>query len=60
VKLLFALCLSLGLSASAEAGATKAKTAPAPLPPPYAGVYQPQGVDEIGLWRKADEYEREL
>lgn len=60
MKLLFALCLSLGLSVSAEAAATKAKTAPAPLPPPYAGVYQPQGVDEIGLWREADEYEREL
>ena len=33
---------------------------PAPPPPPYAGVYQPQGVDEIGMWRDADEDERAL
>ncbi|MGN7158975.1 M48 family metalloprotease [Sphingomonas sp. SAFR-052] len=32
----------------------------APPPPPYAGVYQPQGVDEIGFWREADEDERAL
>ncbi|TDN79008.1 putative Zn-dependent protease [Stakelama pacifica] len=30
------------------------------LPPPYQGVYQPQGVDEIGLWREDDEAEKEL
>lgn len=34
--------------------------AAAPPPPPYAGVYQPQGVDEIGLWQEADEDERAL
>jgi Zn-dependent protease with chaperone function len=28
------------------------------LPPPYAGAYQPQGVDEQGLWRQMDEEER--
>ena len=33
---------------------------PAPPPPPYAGVYQPQGIDEIGLWRESDEDERKL
>lgn len=33
---------------------------PAAPPPPYAGVYQPQGVDEIGLWREMDEDERVL
>lgn len=33
---------------------------PAPPPPPYAGVYQPQGVDEVGLWREDDESERRL
>lgn len=33
---------------------------PAPPPAPYAGVYQPQGVDEIGLWRDDDERERRL
>lgn len=32
----------------------------APPPPPYAGIYQPQGVDEIGAWREADEDERAL
>ena len=31
-----------------------------PLPPPYEGVYQPQGVDEIGFWREDDESERAL
>lgn len=38
----------------------RAAAAPAPVPPPYAGVYQPQGVDEIGIWREDDEDEREL
>ncbi|GAB5347325.1 M48 family metallopeptidase [Alteriqipengyuania sp. 357] len=33
---------------------------PAPPPPPWAGVYQPQGVDEIGLWGEDDESERKL
>ena len=32
----------------------------APPPPPFAGVYQPKGVDEIGAWREADESERAL
>ncbi|MDV3457601.1 M48 family metalloprotease [Sphingomonas sp. HF-S4] len=32
----------------------------AAVPPPYAGVYQPQGVDEIGWWREDDESERVL
>jgi Zn-dependent protease with chaperone function len=36
------------------------KTKPAPPPPPYVGAYQPQGVDEIGLWREDDERERAL
>lgn len=30
------------------------------LPPTYAGAYQPQGVDEQGLWRQMDEEERRL
>jgi predicted Zn-dependent protease len=30
------------------------------LPPPYEGIYQPQGVDEIGIWRQDDERERQL
>lgn len=28
--------------------------------PPYVGAYQPQGIDEIGLWREMDEDERVL
>ena len=31
-----------------------------PAFPPYAGAYQPQGVDERGLWSEADESERTL
>ncbi|AQR75418.1 M48 family metallopeptidase [Sphingomonas sp. LM7] len=27
---------------------------------PYAGVYQPQGIDEVGMWREDDESERAL
>lgn len=41
-------------------GASVANAQPAPLPPPYAGAYQPHGVDEIGLWREDDERERQL
>ena len=38
-----------------------ASQADAPLTiPPYEGVYQPNGVDEIGLWRDNDEDERKL
>jgi hypothetical protein len=36
------------------------KVKSAPPPPPYAGVYQPQGVDEIGIWRQDDESETQL
>lgn len=46
------------LLSAALAGAAVAK--PAPPPPPYQGLYQPQGVDEIGLWREDDESERQL
>lgn len=38
----------------------RANAATAPAPPPYAGVYQPHGVDEIGLWSEDDEGERDL
>jgi predicted Zn-dependent protease len=44
----------------APASAQKATTRAAPPPPPYAGAYQPQGVDEAGLWREDDESERAL
>lgn len=47
------LALVFGFDAALLAG-------PAPLPPPYKGVYQPQGVDEAGLWQRDDEYERAL
>ena len=54
--LVIAGCL---LAAVAPAQAAD-KVAPAPVPPPYAGVYQPQGVDEIGIWQQDDEGERVL
>jgi predicted Zn-dependent protease len=37
-----------------------AKGDPLPTLPPYAGAYQPQGVDERGLWMMVDEDERLL
>ncbi|MDJ0275368.1 M48 family metalloprotease [Sphingomonas sp. 2R-10] len=46
------LCALLAIAAAPKG--------PAAAPPPYAGVYQPQGVDEIGFWREADEDERAL
>lgn len=51
-----------GLSLAASPAAAKAtpETGVAPPPPPYLGAYQPQGVDEIGLWREDDESERAL
>ncbi|MDB5696135.1 MAG: peptidase, partial [Sphingomonas bacterium] len=55
--LLFTLSLALSGHASAAA---KEVVKPAAAPPPYAGTYQPQGVDEIGLWRESDEGERAL
>jgi beta-barrel assembly-enhancing protease len=59
MKLLVAFAISLGLAASAS-GAAKVKAKPAPPPPTYTGAYQPQGVDEAGLWKQSDESEREL
>lgn len=50
----------IGLICAAYVSASGAAATPAPLPPPFAGVYQPQGVDEIGLWREDDEDERRL
>lgn len=47
--------LAAGLMASSPLNAGSA-----PLPPPYQGIYQPQGVDEAGLWREDDENERQL
>lgn len=41
------------------AGATAAAK-PEFARPPYAGVYEPQGVDERGLWMEIDEIERHL
>lgn len=59
MRLFLTVGLSLTLSASAYA-AKKEKIQPAPAPPPYAGVYQPLGVDEVGIWRQADEQERAI
>jgi beta-barrel assembly-enhancing protease len=47
-------------AALALAGTSAALAEPAPAPPPWTGVYQPQGVDEIGLWGEDDESERKL
>ncbi len=35
-----------------------AQAEPIPSVPPYTGAYQPQGVDERGLWMEFDELER--
>lgn len=51
--------LAIALLCAETAGAV-VKSKPAPPPPPYAGVYQPQGVDEMGLWKEDDESERQL
>lgn len=45
---------------TAPNAATANDHGPPVLLPPYEGVYQPQGVDEIGLWRQDDEDERKL
>lgn len=57
-----ALTCMAGILAALAAGMTvgAAAAGPAPLPPPYEGVYQPRGVDEVGLWREEDESERQL
>jgi predicted Zn-dependent protease len=58
-KTLAAILLALvGTSAAALAGPVSSE--PAPPPPPYTGAYQPKGVDEIGIWKEADEDERVL
>ncbi len=49
--------LTIGLLALAMGGSAQAEPA---LPPPYAGAYQPQGVDEQGQWQQMDEEERRL
>jgi Zn-dependent protease with chaperone function len=48
---------AIGALALVAGGSLQAEPA---LPPPYAGAYQPQGVDEQGLWQKMDEEERVL
>ncbi len=45
-------------AALAAIASTGAKVAPPPAP--YTAAYQPQGVDEIGLWHELDEDERIL
>lgn len=45
-----AFCLAFSVSAQGQLA----------WPPPYSGAYQPQGVDEQGLWRELDEEERRL
>ncbi len=50
-----ALGAGIGLLLASPAAAQQAA-----LLPPYQGVYQPKGVDEVGLWHEDDEAEREL
>lgn len=50
----------IAVAAAALLLAYPAQAAPAPAPPPYTDLYQPQGVDEVGLWREDDESERGL
>lgn len=57
MKMLSALCGAFMLSLPALAATSQTS---APPPPPFVGVYQPQGVDEIGMWREDDESERKL
>jgi predicted Zn-dependent protease len=56
IRATLALVAALALGAPAAA-ARKAKLTTLP---PYAGAYQPQGVDERGIWAEADEDERAL
>ncbi|GGB50684.1 M48 family metallopeptidase [Blastomonas aquatica] len=51
--------LGVGLSGVDLSRMAHAYAQPSPLPP-YAGAYQPQGVDEIGLWQMMDEDERAI
>jgi predicted Zn-dependent protease len=51
--------LSAAAALLAVAGAAPAR-APALVVPPFQGVYEPQGVDERGLWMEADEHERRV
>lgn len=58
MKARFFLAVTAALAAVPSAAAPRAVVAPPP--PPYAGAYQPQGTDEIGMWHDADEDERRL
>lgn len=53
-----ALLLAAAALPALASAAPRAKTEFAR--PPYAGAYEPQGVDERGLWMEADEEERVL
>jgi predicted Zn-dependent protease len=54
-----ALALLTACAASVGAGTAGGKTN-LPALPPYGGAYQPQTVDERGIWMLADEDEREV
>lgn len=58
-RMTFATLLGL-LAISSPASPVAAASRVAPPPPPFSGAYQPQGVDEIGLWKEMDEEERVL
>jgi predicted Zn-dependent protease len=54
---LLTLALLAAASATSAIAAPKSKTAALP---PYVQAYEPQTVDERGMWMEADEYERGL
>ncbi len=56
----FLLGAAFLVMATTSAAAQKTSLKVAPMPPPYVGSYQPQGVDELGMWREDDESERAL
>lgn len=55
-RLLACLVLACLLAPAAASAAPKREFAR----PPYAGAYEPQGVDERGIWMQTDELERNL
>jgi Zn-dependent protease with chaperone function len=50
----------LALAAAWLCVGTPSRAEPIPTLPPYVDAYQPQGVDERGIWMRADEEERQL
>ena len=54
------LTLAAAVLCVTTAGSVRAQAKPEFVRPPYAGAYEPQGIDERGLWMELDEGERAL